>query len=156
MPRRNVALPVAAGVLTLFLAAEWLLPGPAAPDWQAPPNIPSGTTEVSGDADVTQWANIVLARPLLSQSRRPAASAGTAISDTLPRLSAIIVIGGSRRAIFAATGQKPELVAEGGEIGLYRIKTVAPDKVDLLGPDGPITVKPQFIAAAPATPAAAQ
>ncbi len=146
-----LALPLLAGFLLLLLAAEWLLPNAAAPDWQRRPAIPAGMADNSTDADIAGWTASILARPLLSPSRRPAAQPGHALSETLPRLSAIIVIGGTRHAIFAAAGQKAHLVKEGDELGVYRIETVAPDKVDLLGPNGPVTLKPQFIpAAAPA------
>jgi general secretion pathway protein N len=152
IPRFRLALPLLACTLLLLLAAEWLLPGPAALAWQPHPTIPVAVADTSTDANITAWTSTILARPLLSPSRRPAPQPGTAVSETLPRLSAIIVIGGTRHAIFAASGQKPQLVAQGGEIGVYRIETVAPDKVDLLGPNGPVTLKPQFIpAAAPAT-----
>ncbi len=147
----TLALPLLAGFLSLLLAMEWLLPGAAAPQWRQSPAIPAATAGTATDADIAEWSRIILARPLLSPSRRPAPLPGSVVSDTLPRLSAIIVIGGTRHAIFAANGQKPQLVAEGGEIGLYRVKTVGPDKVDLLGPNGSLTLKPQFITAAPPT-----
>ena len=153
IPHAKLILPVLAGFLALLLAAEWLLPGPSGAASQQRPAIPSAMADAANDADIAQWTSTILARPLLSPSRRPAAQPGQTVDDSLPRLSAIIVIGGTRQAIFAAAGQKPQLVAEGGEIGVYRIETVAPDKVDLLGPNGKVTVKPQFIpaAAAPAS-----
>jgi len=151
--RAKLALPLLACTLLLLLAAEWLLPGPAALDWQPSPAIPVAVADISTDANIAAWTSTILARPLLSPSRRPAAQPGAAVSDILPRLSAIIVIGGTRHAIFAAAGQKPQLVAQGGEIGVYRIQTVAPDKVDLLGPNGPVTLKPQFIPTTAAPPA---
>jgi hypothetical protein len=146
--------PALAAALALLFAAEWLLPGPAAAPVREPPAIPATIADNAADAGISQWGNTILARPLLNQNRRPAPQPGTATSDTLPRLSAIIVIGGTRHAIFNAAGQKPQLVAEGGEIGSYRLKTVAPDRVDLLGPNGPVTLRPQFIPAAPAATAA--
>jgi hypothetical protein len=149
MIRAGLLLPALAGLLFLLLAGEWLLPGPSEAEWQPPAEIHAGAVADTSGADVAQWRNTILARPLLSQNRRPIPQSGIAVSDTLPRLSAIIVIGGTRHAIFAAAGQKPLLVAQGGEIGLYRIKTVAPDQVDLLGPNGPVTVKPQYLGAAP-------
>jgi hypothetical protein len=148
--------PGLAGLLLLVLAAEWLLPGTTAPMVPRSPAIPSTMADSTSDADIAQWSSTILARPLLSLSRRPAPVAGADASNSLPRLSAIIVIGGTRRAIFADSGQKPQLVSEGGEIGDYRVKTVAPDRVDVLGPGGPMTLKPQFIPAAPAQPAASQ
>ncbi len=154
--RAGLLLPALAGSLFLLLAAEWLLPGPAGLAWQPPPGIPSGRADASTDADISQWAATILARPLLAQSRRPVPQASDQVSDVLPRLSAIIVIGGARHAIFVATGQKPQMVEQGGQIGVYQIKIVAPDKVDLLGPNGPITLKLQYLPTAPARPATSQ
>lgn len=150
MTRPWLIKPALAVALSLLFAAEWLLPGPAAAPVPLPPAIPAAIADNAADADIAQWGNITLARPLLNENRRPAPLPGTETTETLPRLSAIIVIGGTRRAIFDATGQKPQLVAEGGEIGSYRLKNVAPDRVDLLGPNGPVTLRPQFIPAAPA------
>ena len=142
--------PAFAAALSLLLAAELLLPGPAAPPAREAPAIPAATPDQGADAAILQWGGTILARPLFDASRRPAAQAGPETGFTLPRLSAIIVIGGTRSAIFAAPGQKPMLVAEGGEIGPYRLTSIAPDKVEMLGPDGTVTLHPQRMPAAPA------
>jgi len=145
-------LPLLAGILALLLAGEWLLPGPAAAPWQQPAAIQGSAAAGASDAEIAQWSSTILARPLLSESRRPVPASGLVVDDTLPRLSAIIVIGNTRHAIFAATGGKPQAVAAGSQIGVYRITSVALDKVDLLGPDGPVTVRLQFNGGAPAAP----
>jgi hypothetical protein len=150
MARAQFGLSVLAGVLALLLLAECLLPEDAAQAWQRALPSASNRTDLASDAEVADWAGSILARPLLSETRRPAPVAGVAVDDSLPRLSAIIVIAGVRRAIFVASGEKPQAVAEGGEIGVYRVKTVAPDSVGLLGPDGLVTVKLQFTVAHPA------
>ncbi len=156
MIRSGRLLQVTGGIL-LLLVTEWLLPDASAPAWQRPYAV-SSSAAVGGftNADVTQWSNTILSRPLLSASRRPVQENAAAVSDTLPRLSAIVVIGGTRHAIFAAPGEKPQLVSEGSEIGVYQVKTVAPDKVELTGPDGPVALRPQFLTAAPAAPARPQ
>jgi hypothetical protein len=140
-----LAIPVLA-VLLFLLAAEWLLPDAAAPPLRPPPRIPAAATDTAVDSNIVQWGNAILARPLLNPDRRPVRAPELAADDTLPRLSAIIVIGGVRHAIFAGD-TKPQLVTEGGEIGAYRLQTVAPDRVTLLGPDGSVTLRPQFITA---------
>jgi general secretion pathway protein N len=137
--------PALAAALAVLFAAEWLLPGPAAPPARQPPAIPATTADTGADAAIAQWGATILARPLFNQDRRPVQPAAPDTTEPLPRLSAIIVVGGSRRAIFAASGEKPQTVAEGGAIGAYRIKTVLPDKVDLIGPNGPVTLRPQFM-----------
>lgn len=150
------ARPALAGLLLMLFAAEWLIPGPAAPGARLAPAIPTAVADAAADAAIGQWGDTALARPLFSPSRRPAAQAGTDTDGSLPRLSAIIITAGGKSAVFAADGQKPQVVAEGGEIGGYRLQSIAPDKVDMLGPDGAITLRPQFStpAAATAAPAA--
>jgi hypothetical protein len=139
-----------AAAFAVLIAAEWLVPGPAAPFSQPPLAIPAATADAATDTSIAEWGDTILARPLLTPARRPMRQPDAGVSDTLPRLSAIIVIGGTRQAIFATDGQKSQLVAEGGAIGAYRLKTVTPDRVHLLGPNGPVTLRPQFITAAPA------
>ena len=150
MRRMQHALPVLAGGLLLLLAAEWAWPGPATPDLRAAPAIPAAVADAAADAAIGQWGDTALARPLFSPDRRPAAQVGADTDGTLPRLSAIIITGGGKSAVFAADGQKPQVVAEGGEIDGYRLQSIGPDSVEMLGPDGTITLRPQF-----STPAAA-
>ena len=119
--------PAFAAALSLLLAAELLLPGPAAPPAREAPAIPAATPDQGADAAILQWGGTILARPLFDASRRPADQAGPETGFTLPRLSAIIVIGGP-----------------------YRLTSIAPDKVEMLGPDGTVTLHPQRMPAAPA------
>ncbi|MDD2704428.1 MAG: hypothetical protein PHU07_03725 [Acidocella sp.] len=150
----QAAIPLLAAGLGLLLTAELLLPGPTAPPPRASPAIPAAAPDDAADAATSQWADTILARPLFNADRRPVQEAGA--NTALPRLSAIIVTDGVRSAIFSATGQKPQVVGEGGEIGGYRIEAIAPDEVKLAGPGGLLTLHPQFVTAAPpaATPPA--
>ena len=124
--------------------------GPASPGLRTPPTLPAATPEASADARISQWAATTLARPLFTATRRPLDQPGTA-SDTLPRLSAIIITRNARAAIFAAPEQKPQTVPEGGEIDGYRLQHIAPGTVELLGPDGPLTLRPRFASPDPTT-----
>jgi hypothetical protein len=151
MRRAWLGKPALAAALAVLLAAELLLPGPAAPPAREAPGIPAGTTAQIGDDAISQWSAAILARPLFNQNRRPVQVASTASGNVLPRLSAVIVIGNSRRAVFATPGQKPQIIGQGESIGPYTLDAIAPDKVELRGPDGPMTLRPQFLAAAPAT-----
>jgi hypothetical protein len=139
-----------AATLALLLAAEFVLSAspPSAP---ATLVVPAGTPAPAG-GDIGQWASTILARPLFNASRRPIQQAVTDIDTTLPRLSAIIVSGGVRSAVFDQGGEKPLVLTAGGEIGAYRLESIAPDNVDLLGPGGQITLRPQFATTAPALP----
>ncbi len=150
----KAALPGLAGMLGLMLAAEWLA-GPAPVAIRQPLAPPASTPQAAMDDEISQWANTVLARPLFNESRRPDDS-GAAQGTGMARLSAIIISGGSRSAIFAADGQKPQIVPEGGEIDGYKLTHISADAVELTGPSGALTLHPQFPAAAqPAPPAAA-
>jgi len=143
-------LPGVAAGLAVLLAAELLLPGQSAPTLSAAPTIPAATADNASDALVSGWGDTILARPLFSPSRRPDDQASATASQTLPRLSAIIVIGATRSAIFAAPGQKPINVSEGGAIDGYRVMSIAPNRVDLLGAGGALALHPQFVTPAPA------
>ncbi len=100
---------------------------------------------------VERWAATALARPLFSAGRRPQQD-GTAAAG-LARLTAIIVAGGERRAIFAADGQKPTVVPEGAAVGGYKLLHITSDSVELGGASGTLTLHPQFpVAASPAPP----
>ncbi len=86
-----------------------------------------------------------MARPLFRADRRPlAAAAAAAVDDTLPRLSAIIVTAAGRSALFAGDAGTPMVVAVGGKIGAYHVRTITPDSVSLLGPHGAVKVHPQY------------
>jgi hypothetical protein len=139
--------------LALLLAAELVLPEPdTAPDSVTPAVLAAAPVQNDDDA-VAAWGATALARPLFSASRRPVAEATTQTDFTLPRLSAIIVSGTTRRAIFATPGQKPVTVGEGGEIGPYQVTAIAPYSVRLQGPDGILTLRPQVSPPAPAVTA---
>jgi hypothetical protein len=142
----------AAAALALMLAAELLLPGGAATSAPAALVVPAATPAQEADAAIGQWATTILARPLFNASRRPVQVAVSDMDVSLPRLSAIIVNGGVRSAVFDSGGPKPLVLTAGGSIGSYRIETIAPDNVDLLGPDGQVTLRPQFTTGAAATP----
>jgi hypothetical protein len=149
--RGSFGMPALAAALGVILAAELLLPGPAAPPARVAPALAEGTPDQIADATISQWGATILARPLFNQTRRPVPVASTGTSNLLPRLSAIIVIGNSRRAVFATPGQKPQILGTGETIGPYTLDAIAPDKVELHGPDGTMTLRPQFLTTAPAT-----
>jgi general secretion pathway protein N len=143
-----MAWPGLAAGLALILALEWRPTGPG-PAPQPLPVLPADAPMTASADAAKQWADTALARPLFAASRRPDGSAAAPDSG-LGRLSAIIIAEGSRSAIFAVQGQKPHIVAEGGEIGGYRLRRIGPDAVDLTGPSGPLTLHPQFPTPAPA------
>lgn len=143
----RLALPVLAGSLFLLLAVSWLLPGPAAAPWHVPAAMPAATADAAA-VSVSQWGDTALARPLFNPGRRPLDQPGAMADGSLPRLSAIIISGGTSAAVFAGDGQKPQVVSAGGAIGGYVLKRITADHVELTGPDGTLTLHPQFAAAA--------
>jgi hypothetical protein len=91
----------------------------------------------------TEWSVVTLARPLFRQSRRPVAiAAAVAVDDTLPRLSGIFFMGAGRLAVF--DGTPPVVVSDGAQLGAYEVRRITPDSVLLRGPDGDVTVHPEF------------
>jgi general secretion pathway protein N len=142
-------MPGLAATLTLLLGAEWLLSGSQV----IPPSrtlaIPAAPADDAPDGTVGQWGDTILARPLFNPDRRPVSEAGADASTSLPRLSAIIITSGTRAAIFAVDGQKPQVLTAGGTIDGYQLTHIAPGSVELAGPDGTVTLRPQFISASP-------
>jgi general secretion pathway protein N len=129
--------------LALILGAELTTgSGGAGPLWPSPlPPAKAAASVTEGLVD--RWADTVLARPLFNADRRPErADKGHAAG--LARLTGIIIAGSSRSAIFAAKGQKPAVVSEGGEIGGYRLLRISYDSVELGGATGTLILHPQF------------
>jgi hypothetical protein len=93
-------------------------------------------------AALQNWTNTLLARPLFSPGRRPAAVA--AISETLPPLSAIVISGTGAVAIFTDDEGMPVNVRIGGEIAGYKVAFIGPNMVRLAGPVGDETMHLQF------------
>jgi hypothetical protein len=148
--QRRAVLPALTAMLTLLLAVEWMLPEPA-PQHIAP-SIPAAGADIGTDAAVGQWAATILARPIFNADRRPVAQAeSSAAAAPLPRLTAIIIVAGVSRAVFSDPGAKPILVGQGGAVDGYQLKEIKARSVSLVGPDGgTTTLRPQFMAAAPA------
>jgi hypothetical protein len=106
---------------------------------------------------LSAWTAEVLARPLFSPDRRPAATsvadAGANLSG-LPRLTGILVGPFGRRAIFAAPDSKPIVVGEGDRVAMYRITGIDAEQVHLIGPQGARVMRPRFLQAVTTAPQA--
>jgi len=95
----------------------------------------------------------ILARPLFSPGRRPAAlpMASAAPAAALPRLSGTIVHGADRSVIFVpASGGKPVVAHEGAVVGGYTVQAIHAGRVTLAGPDGVHVLRPAFDPQSPA------
>jgi len=120
----------------LMVPATAPLPAPV-----APPLTPAGEADDAG-----RRVAEVLARPLFSPGRRPAAqaAAGTAAAAPLPRMTGVIVTPAGRRAIFVNGAGKPTVVTEGERIGVYAVQSIEAGRVTLAGPDGQRVVATAF------------
>ena len=104
------------------------------------------------------YVTTINARPVFRADRRPYASndqeANAAAPVDLPRLTGILLSSNMKRAIFAPDGSdKPIVVAEGENVGDWRVQEIAADTVTMTGPDGTRRLRPKFAAnAMPATP----
>lgn len=97
------------------------------------------------------YAAMLLARPLFSPSRRPAGDGGSAMAG-LPRLTGVLVSDSGRVAVFAGEGSgRGAAVREGGTLGAFTVRGIAPGEVTVEGPDGVRTLRPGFgsVAAVP-------
>jgi hypothetical protein len=102
------------------------------------PAAPTASPRPSAPGNVDTAA--ILARPLFAASRRPAAASAEPVTVAAtadpPRLAGVIVSPNGARAIFASDEGRAEVVANGGSIGVYVVKTITPDAVLLVGPGG--------------------
>jgi hypothetical protein len=97
--------------------------------------------------NVQAWVSPILARPLFSPDRRPAADMDTTAAagmPGLPRLTGILIGPFGRSAIFASKGSKPIVLREGGRIDAYTVRSIDPAQVRLDGPNGVQRLQPAF------------
>lgn len=93
-----------------------------------------------------QLVGAILARPLLSPTRRPpetaaGADAGPDLADA--RLTGIVTLPPLRIAIFAVKGAKPLVLSEGETVSGWRIERITPAEIALSGPGGTQTLRPK-------------
>lgn len=114
----------------------------------ARPAGPDAPTNASpAPAVIQDWTQTVLARPLFSPSRRPAAT--IAAGPQQPRLAGIVMGPSGRRAIFA--GDKDArgiVVGVGQQAGAWQIRAIDENAVQVIGPEGPRTLTPSRDSAA--------
>jgi hypothetical protein len=94
---------------------------------------------------VEQLISASLARPLFSPNRRPAEIAQSTNTDLDDKRLAGIVIESERRlAIFAVSGAKPLTVGEGDSIDGWRVESITPSEISLVGAAGTRTMQPKM------------
>ena len=124
----------------------------------APPAQEAQTDAAPQDGAPADFATTALARPLFRADRHPFPvndqdATSTAPID-LPRLTGILMSDDLKRAIFAPDGaDKAIVVAEGENVGDWRVQEIAADSVTMVGPDGTRRLRPKFAAnQVPTTP----
>ncbi len=144
---RLTAMGGAALVLCGVIGIELAGSGEARPDIAVARPVPAvpgagsaGAAEPPGQRDVRLTA--ILARPLFSPDRRPAAAAARSVSG-LPRLTGIVVTGAHKVAIFAAPG-RAVVAEEGVRLGAYEVTAISDAGVTVAGPEGTTLLRPVF------------
>ena len=101
-----------------------------------PPGEASPAVGTTGDLTAS-WVGSILARPLFTPSRRGAAASAVAVANNaLPRLSGIMITPTKKTAVFTPAAGLPIMAQEGGEIGLYTVRSIDPNYVVVTGPRG--------------------
>ena len=124
-------------VLVLELVSGETVPAAADVPVPAVPAVPAAAADdAAADAReaLAELVQTILARPLFSQGRRAAAVAeggGGGAAEEMPRLAGVIVAPDERRAIFVGAGDHPLVVREGGSVGRYVVRAIAPGQVTL-------------------------
>ena len=161
--RRVLALLLlaASAAVGQWVWAEWERPVQAgdAPAPGATRALPAVAVKPASDDSQRRRDELamILARPVFSQTRRPKeepgqpAPAAAAPAAGLPRMSAILINGETRSAIFDSNG-KTTVLSEGGRLGAFTIQSIEPQKVTLIGPDGKRVVRTAFSNEAPPAP----
>nr|WP_294529035.1 hypothetical protein [uncultured Rhodopila sp.] len=136
------------GVIGVELAGGRALPD-AMPGRVGPAVSGGGSAGAAGEAPGRRDVRLaaILARPLFSPDRRPAASAARSVSG-LPRLTGIVVTGSRKLAIFAGPG-KAMVAEEGVRLGAYEVTAISDAGVTVAGPEGTTVLRPIFDPASP-------
>jgi hypothetical protein len=145
----SFGLLLGAAALAAILAWEVGVFAPVQPPAAPPPRVSVATATVPAVAPdrTNDWVNAILARPLFSPDRRPAAAGSVPVAQmdsSLPRLSGVLVGPFGRRAIFAADGSKPVVVGEGGQVSSWTVRGIEAGAVRLMGPGGEQVLHPSF------------
>ena len=115
------------------------LPAPGRPD--------SGQINAARE-HAAEWVAQILARPLFSPSRRPAATR-LLVSDRPaqpPRLSGMLSWPGGKYAIFQTKKATPSVVAEGGTLAGWSVQTITAEGVTISDGETRLVIHPTFVA----------
>ncbi len=149
--RRLLALLLLCATVILEVATSSGTPATQPPSRPASGVRTAAASETSPGDQHANWADQVEARPLFSPDRRPLGNAGRAVPN-LPRLTAIIIDGARRIAIFAGPPDgHPTIIETGTRIGMYQVQAITSTGVTVAGAQGTAVIRPSFdVAQAPA------
>ncbi|MGI4954599.1 MAG: hypothetical protein ACRYGM_22565 [Janthinobacterium lividum] len=158
---RRAALALGATALVLAGVLRWQVQDEATAETPPPPPpVEAHADGIMPPAVLDRAAEVtkITGRPVFEPSRRPAmdgaVAAAVPVARTVPRVTGVVVSATDRSAIFASPGAGAATVArEGGRIGEYTVKTIAAGQVTLMGPDGPLLLRPAFDKNRPPPPA---
>ncbi len=157
---RRAALVLGAAALVLAGLLRWQVQEEAPAEAPPPPPAEKHAAGIVPPAAVDRATEVakITGRPVFDPSRRPAmegaAPAAAAVVRSVPRVTGVVVSATDRSAIFASPGAGAATVArEGGRVGEYTVQTIAAGQVTLLGPDGPLLLRPVFDKNRPLPPA---
>jgi len=128
--------------------------GPVAPPGPVAP-APQAALAPAGADLVGAAASTMLARPLFSPTRRPAAARPSPPppsppAEAIPRLAGIVIGPSGRKAIFAEAAGPARSVGEGGRIGRFTVTMIRPGQVTVTSSEGDRVLRPSFTQATPA------
>ncbi len=157
---RRATLVLGATALVLAGLLRWQVQDEAPAEAPPPPPAEAHADVIVPPAAVDRAAEVakITGRPVFEPSRRPsvdvvAAAAAPAVR-TVPRVTGVVVSATDRSAIFASPGAGAATVArEGGRVGEYTVQRIAAGQVTLMGPDGPLLLRPVFDKNRPLPPA---
>lgn len=140
-------------MLGLALASEligWAEPDAPVQVMPPRPSPPGAAAAPSADpARRGQWVATMLARPLFAANRRPRAPLASESAPppppALPRVAGTMITAEGKRVIFAGVGEgRPTVVGEGGELNGFRVQSIEPGRVTVIGPGGSRTLLTSF------------
>jgi hypothetical protein len=157
---RRAALVLGATALVLAGVLRWQVQDEVVAEVPPPPTVESHADGIAPPVAVDRPAQVakVTGRPLFEPGRRPSMNAPAAVpapvAHTVPRVTGVLVSATDRSAIFDSAGTGAATVArEGGRVGEYTVQRIAAGQVTLMGPDGPLMLRPVFDKNRPPPPA---
>jgi hypothetical protein len=159
---RRAALVLGATAVVLAGVLRWQVQDEAPAEVPLPIPVEAHADGMALPAAVDRAAQVakISGRPLFEPSRRPSGdtlvAAAAPVVRTVPRVTGVVVSAADRSAIFASPGAGAATVArEGSRVGEYTVQRIAAGQVTLMGPDGPLMLRPVFDKNRPPPPAPA-